>query len=132
MLIYQKAIHVLTYLPLISGKTVTVGTALKMSASGGLDLCGATDKPQYISNIETTGDGSPIPVSEITDDTILTAPLGAAASTLGIGKKFKLHTDASSVGSAVGGCLEIIGFDGKAAGDNVLFKAVDADAAQSA
>ena len=128
MFIYQKAINVLTYLPLLAGKAVKVGTALKMSASGGLDLCGATDKPQYISNTETTGDGSPIPVNEITSDTVLIAPLGAAAAAIGVGKKFKLHTDASSVGSAVGGCLEVIGFDGTAAGDNVLFRVVDADA----
>ena len=86
MYIFQKAHGALTYLPLLASKAVKVGTALKMSASGGLDLCGETDKPRYISNIETTGDGSLIPVSEITEDTVLIAPLGAAASTIGIGK----------------------------------------------
>lgn len=131
MYIFQKAINTLTYLPLIASKAVKVGTALKMSASGGLDLCGATDKPRYISNVETTGDGSLIPVSEITEDTVLLAPLGAAASDIGVGKKFKLHTDAASVGAAAGGCLEVISFDGKAAGDLVLFRVVDADAAAS-
>ena len=127
MYIFQKAHGALTYLPLLASKAVKVGTALKMSASGGLDLCGATDKPRYISNAETTGDGSLIPVSEITEDTVLIAPLGAAASAIGIGKKFKLHTDAASVGAAAGGCLEVASFDGKAAGDLVIFRVVDAD-----
>ncbi len=127
MYIFQKAHNALTYLPLLASKAVKVGTALKMSASGGLDLCGATDKPRYISNIETTGDGSLIPVSEITEDTVLIAPLGAAASAIGIGKKFKLHTDAESVGAAAGGCLEVASFAGKAVGDLVIFRVVDAD-----
>lgn len=127
MYIFQKAHNALTYLPLLASKAVKVGTALKMSASGGLDLCGATDKPHYISNIETTGDGSLIPVSEITEDTVLIAPLGAAASAIGIGKKFKLHTDAESVGAAAGGCLEVASFAGKAVGDLVIFRVVDAD-----
>ena len=76
---------------------------------------------------EDPGDGSLIPVSEITEDTVLIAPLGAAASTIGIGKKFKLHTDAASVGAAAGGCLEVASFDGKAVGDLVIFRVVDAD-----
>ena len=37
------------------------------------------------------------------------------------------HTDAASVGAAAGGCLEVASFDGKAVGDLVIFRVVDAD-----
>lgn len=128
MNIYQKPINTLMYLPLTASAAVKVGTALKMT-SGGLAVCGAADKPEYLSNIEATGDGSPIPVSQITEETVLSAPLAAAYSSLAVGAKLKIATDGISVAASTGGALLVQGFEGKAAGDRVFFTAAEPDAA---
>ena len=109
MYIFQKAHGALTYLPLLASKAVKVGTALKMSASGGLDLCGATDKPRYISNIETTGDGSLIPVSEITEDTVLIAP---GTTTLEIASQLRQRVELTVITNSLPVAMELAGCPG--------------------
>ena len=124
MNIFTKKVITLDHLPLKADVEVKVGSCLKM-AEGGLVLCGAAEKPEYISNTETTGDGSLIPVDKVTCDTVLIGELSAKCEDLAVGQKLQLAADAIGISATVGGALEVQSFEGTAVGSKVLCKAVD-------
>ena len=126
--VFQTSEIYLEHLILASAADVTVGMCLKMG-TGGLVECGAAEKPEYIANADAVGDGvMTIPVRRVTDDTVLAAELAADYAALEIGAKLKLSTDASRLAAETGGAMQVIGYDGKSAGDRVLCRAVESDA----
>lgn len=118
MRIYSKELNSLDYLVLKEGEAVSAGSCLKM-AEGGLVLCGATDKPEYISNTTKTGDGTVIPVDKVTSDATLAGELEVDKGDLAIGQKLSISADGTMVAVAEG-ALEVVGFDGTTEGARVL------------
>ena len=102
--------------------SVEVGMVLKAS-SGHLIVAGTnSDLPQYLCMCTktVTTDGDLIPVIRINHDMILEAPLQANDSNVALGAKIYLYTDGKQLGAVnSSGKGEIVGFDGKSAGDKV-------------
>lgn len=118
MRIYSKELNSLDYRVLKEGEAVSAGACLKM-AEGGLVLCEATDKPEYISNTTKVGDGTVIPVDKVTPDATLAGELAANKADLEIGQKLSISADGTMVAVAAG-ALEVVGFDGTTEGARVL------------
>ena len=110
MRIYTKEVNALDYRVLKDGVEVKAGACLKM-AEGGLVLCSATDKPEYISNITTVGDGNVIPVDKITPDAVITGELESAITDISVGAKLALSADGTMIVSG-DGALEVVSFEG--------------------
>ena len=119
MNIFQKEVITLDHLPLAADVTVVVGSCLKMG-EGGLVLCGAADKPEYISNTNATGDGSVIPVDKVTPETVLVGELAADCAGITVGGKLQLAANSVDISATEGGCLEVHSFEGTTAGSKVL------------
>ena len=107
MRIYSKELNSLDYRVLKEGVAVTAGACLKM-AEGGLVLCEAADKPEYISNITKTGDGTVIPVDKVTPDAVLVGELEADKADLKVGQKLSISADGTMIAGAEG-ALEVVG-----------------------
>ena len=118
MNIYTNEVNTLAYRVLKEGEAVKAGSCLKM-AEGGLVLCGAADKPEYISNITKTGDGTVIPVDKVTPDAVLVGELEADKADLTVGQKLSVGADGATIAIAEGS-LEVVGFNGTTAGAKVL------------
>ena len=96
------------YLP-CSAIQPEVGMALTLT-SGKLAKATGTTKPAYIS----------IPVVRVTEDIIFETTLQAAGTSLNVGDKVTIHTDAMQVtATTASGVAEIVYMDGTAAGSMV-------------
>ena len=126
MNIYTKPQMSLDYIILKNGVTVKVGTCLKMG-DGGLVLCTAKEKPEFISHTDATGEGKIIPVERITDETVLVGKLSTEAAEISVGQKLQLAENGIDISPAVGGALCVRSFDGTGAGAEVLCTVCNAE-----
>ena len=91
--------------------------------SGKLGKATGTTKPDYISMLQadaTLTAGDIIPVVRVTEDIIWETTLQAAGTSLNVGDKVTIHTDAMQVtATTASGVAEIVYMDGTAAGSMV-------------
>lgn len=123
MNIRTKETAVLDHIVLAEDVSVVAGQCLKMG-EGGLVACAATDKPEFISNTDTVGDGNTIPCDKVTPDATLEGVLAADFEGLAVGVKLQLADDGVQLAAAVGGALEVLSFEGNTAGSRVVCRAV--------
>ena len=109
------------YLPAGAGLTLEPGTALKM-AGGVLAIASGTDVPAYISETSaaSTTEGQTIAVSRVDGARIYETELSEAAEALSPGAKHTIDATGGKItATATGGAAEVVGYEGKAAGDKV-------------
>ena len=109
-----------------ANEAVALGEALVLS-SGKLTKCGATAKPAFLAvepctAAEATA-GKHIAVLRVNSHVVYETTLSVASASIARGTKYTLSSDGLQItATATSGVAEVVGFDGKAAGDRVLVR----------
>jgi len=109
-----------------SNEAVALGEALVLS-SGKLTKCGATTKPSFLAAEPCTAAeataGKHIDVLRVNSHVIYETKLSVDSASIAEGAKYTLSSDGLAItATATSGVAEVVGFDGKAAGDKVLVR----------
>ena len=108
-------------LPIATGKTVHVGTALAFS-SGKLDIASATTIPEYICMEEAAGTvaGQTVNAIRVSPDTLYETTLSVQSTSIEAGKKYTIDTKGEMITATdTSGVAEVVSFEGTAAGSKV-------------
>lgn len=113
------------YLP--AGAIVTTPGLPLYFDTGALAVAAATQAPAYICLHDSAGatlsSGTLIPVEHISKDTVYQSVLSANSSSIALGVKYTIATGGAGVtATTTNGVAEVVGFDGKAAGDTVYVR----------
>lgn len=103
--------------------TTAVGSALYYS-SGAAALATGTNKPTHIAmNAGGHSAGDMIPAIRIRDDIIFESVLSVDSASIAVGAKYTIDTTGGKVTATTSdGVCEVVGWDGKAAGDTVYVR----------
>jgi hypothetical protein len=109
-----------------ANEAVALGEALVLS-SGKLTKCGATTTPTFLAvepctAAEATA-GKRIDVIRVNEQVVYETVLSVASASIAEGAKYTLSSDGLAItATTTSGVAEVVGFDGKAAGDRVLVR----------
>lgn len=105
---------------------VTPGLPLYFAA-GVLAVAAATQAPAYVSLYDSAGatltSGTMIPVERVGSDVIYQSVLSVDSSSIALGTKYTIATGGAGVtATTTNGVAEVVGWDGKTAGDTVYVR----------
>lgn len=114
----------LEYVEVTTDETVALGEALVLS-SGKLTKCGATTKPTYIAmgSVTSAPAGTKIPALRVSKEVIFETQLSVASASIAKGASYTLSSDGMKITATTSsGVAEVVGWEGKAAGDKVFVR----------
>ena len=111
------------YLPMGNGVNYNAGQAMVIT-SGCAALATGTATPTYICMGKAAGvTGGYIPAVRVSKSMVYAANLSVAGASLNIGDKVTIAADSVNLtATTTGGVCELVGFSGKAAGDEIYFR----------